>query len=235
MSLLKKTVIGALGGLAAVCVKFLGQDYLFVVDNAANLDPDTITSMVVGYGILTPILMFLGGLCGALCDETSPLKVLAIGIAAPAMITTYAGGTKTEEDSKTDLNSFNLKIIGTAFAEEEPSSTVIKEKTVIDKVTDGVKFFFGYGKKIKQYWVIVGSYTDEKEAEKFANLINQKDKSLKAFVGLKIPPNKYYPVIVGGYSGYLPYSTAEQLRQKALELDIINDAYLSPGAKRIPE
>ena len=38
----EKVLIGALGGLAAVCVKFLGQDYSTLVEQGANLSADQI-------------------------------------------------------------------------------------------------------------------------------------------------------------------------------------------------
>ena len=69
MSNLEKAVLGALGGLSAVLVKFLGQDYANVVAHAANLSADQLLAYQVGYGLITPILMFLGGFVAWLSDE----------------------------------------------------------------------------------------------------------------------------------------------------------------------
>jgi len=220
----ERAIIGGLGGLAAVCVKFLGQDYYIVAKQAANLTGSQITSYIIGYSILTPILIFLGSLLSWVSDEKNRLKLLAIGVAAPALITTWAGGIKT--DSQIALNSI---VIDSAYAAEVDSQTTSQERSFGSKIVDGVKIFFGVGKEIERYWVIVGSFKDRKEAQEYADLINQKRDDLNAFVGIKVPPNQYYPVIVGHYA---PLSEAKVVKEKALKLDIIKDAYLSSGAKR---
>ena len=77
--------------------------------------------------------------------------------------------------------------------------------------------------------MIVGSYKDKTRARVFADKINDEDESLQAFVGIKVPPNDYYPVIVGEYS---LLSTAKALKEKALKTEVISDAFLSVGAIR---
>lgn len=77
--------------------------------------------------------------------------------------------------------------------------------------------------------VIVGSFKDRVEAQRYADRVNQADSTLNAWIGVKVPPNDYYPVIVGGYS-YL--SEARALRERALATNVVKDAYLSEGAKR---
>src|SRR5574341_507180 len=99
MTTIEKVAIGALGGLAAVCVKFLGQDYHYVVTQASNLARDRVNDLIIGYSVLTPILVFLGGLLTWASDETKRLKLLAIAVSAPALITTWAGGSKPESSS----------------------------------------------------------------------------------------------------------------------------------------
>ena len=220
----ERAIIGALGGLAAVCVKFLGQDYYTVIKQAVDLTSDQITAFMIGYLILTPILVFLGSLLSWVSDEGNRLKLLAIGVAAPALITTWAGGIKT--DSQIDLVSLK---VDSAYASDNISQDASGRKSFGTKIADGVKIFFGVGKEVKRYWVIVGSYKDRKKAKAFADLINQKKDKLDAFVGPRIPPNQYYPVIVGRYA---PLSEARLIQAEALKLDIIKEAYLSSGPER---
>src|SRR5215210_3442260 len=99
----EKIVLGALGGLAAVLTKFLGQDYANIVEHASNLTDAQIESYKVGYIILTPILMFLGALVAWASDERKRFKLIALAIAAPALITTWAGGTKGQKLASFDL------------------------------------------------------------------------------------------------------------------------------------
>jgi hypothetical protein len=232
MNGLEKAVLGALGGFSAVVVKFLGQDYQTVVNNLSNLTADQILNYQIAYGLLTPLLMFLGGFMAWISDETKRMKVVALAIAAPAMVTTWAGGQKG------DLQASLPMPVSSAYAQAvdpakagipvEKPSTVTQQST-LERIQSGVGVFFGYGKEPKKYWVIVGSYKDRSQAEQFAGKINAEDPSLNAWIGAKVPPNDYWPVIVGTYS-YL--SEAKSLQQRALATQSITDAYLSSGAQR---
>lgn len=232
MSDFEKIIIGALGGLSAVLVKFLGQDYANVVAHAANLTPDQLLSYKIGYGLLTPILMFLGAFVAWTSDEEKRIKLVALAIAAPAMITTWSGGSETEITTAS-VDYF----VSSAYAESIPETGFTKsvepdentDKSILERIEDGVGIFFGYGKQPKRYWVIVGSFKETNSAMEFADKINAENSGLNAWVGAKIPPNEYYPVIVGNYN---LLSVAKVLREKALATNTIKDAYLSPGAKR---
>ncbi len=217
----EKIMIGALGGLSAVMVKFLGQDYQLVVDNAANLTEDQIIGFMVGYGLLTPILMFLGGFVAWSAEEDRRLKLVALAVAAPAMITTWSGGNVPDNQAM-QLNPMSF-FVSSAYAAEEETQT--KEKSTLDRIQQGVGIFFGYGKVPKTYWVIVGSYQEREQAQTFADRINADNKTLQAWVGIRTANNNYYPVIVG-HAELL--SEAKALRTKALESTLIKDAYLSP-------
>lgn len=232
MSNIERIIIGLLGGLSAVLVKFLGQDYDIVVKQAADLTQQQLLSFKVGYGLLTPILMFLGAFVAWISDENKRVKLAALAIAAPAMITTWSGGTKPEVSISMDFE------VSSAYAQSSESEPVFGEpikheekpdKTTLEKVKDGIGIFFGYGKERKRYWVIVGSYKSKKDAQQFAKQINAEDATLEAWVGIRVAPNPYYPVIVGDYS-FL--SDAKALKTKALATESVKDAYLSPGAKR---
>lgn len=235
MSKWEKLVLGCAGGLAAVAVKFLGQDYDFLVENIPSLPEGMKTSLIFGYAILTPILVFLGGLVAWVSDEAKRMKLLALAVAAPALITTWSGGVKVDE-IRTSSNFF----INSAYADEKidkdktgykvlDESILTKEKTTTTRIKEGVGLFFGYGKVQQRYWVIVGSYKKKQDARDFVDKINEEDGSLQAFVGIKVPPNEYYPVIVGEYSSL---AEAQKLRDQALKTEAITDAFLSVGAVR---
>jgi hypothetical protein len=232
MSNIGKAVMGALGGLSAVLVKFLGQDYANVVAHASNLSADQLISYKVGYGLLTPILMFLGAFVAWLSDEEKRIKVVALAVAAPALITTWSGGYKTDSYALNDL-LVTTSLAQTADSVKKKISPVnpdaITEKSTWQQIQSGVGAFFGYGKEPQRYWVIVGSFKDKDAAQQFADKINTEDKTLNAWVGLKLPGNDYYPVIVGDY---VFLSEAKVLKRRALSTKSIKNAYFSIGQRR---
>ena len=231
MSGLEKAILGALGGLSAVLVKFLGQDYANVVAHAANLSADQLLAYQVGYGLITPILMFLGAFVAWLSDEQKRIKVVALAVAAPALITTWSGGNKP------DTLAVNDVFIASAYAQPAPAQPMIDpaypdaptQQSTWQKIESGVGTFFGYGKEPQRYWVIVGSYKEREAAQQFAERVNAEAPSLNAWVGLKLPGNDYYPVIVGDHA---LLSEAKQLRERALATRTVKDAYLSTGERR---
>ncbi|HYD80903.1 MAG TPA: SPOR domain-containing protein [Paucimonas sp.] len=233
MSSIEKAILGALGGFSAVLVKFLGQDYAHVVAHASNLTADQLLAYQVGYGLLTPILMFLGGFVAWISDERKRIKIVALAVAAPAMITTWSGGHKVDSVAAA-LPGF---LIPTAHAQPaDPRQApplrnpdAVTQKGTLQRIKEGVGVFFGYGGEPKKYWVIVGSFKDRDAAQRFADQVNAEDKTLNAWVGVTTPGNDYYPVIVGDYA-YL--SQAKDLRQRALATASVKEAYLSTGERR---
>jgi hypothetical protein len=234
MSNAEKALLGALGGFSAVLVKFLGQDYADIVAHASNLTADQLLAYKIGYGILTPILMFLGAFIAWISDEQKRAKIVALAVAAPALITTWSGGSQNVESTI----AFHGLLVPSVYAQSRDAAKenikvetpdVITEKSTLQQIQNGIGVFFGYGKQPPKYWVIVGSYKDREAAQQFANKVNAEDKTLNAWIGLKIPPNDYYPVIVGDYSSL---SEARELRRKALAIKFIKEAYFSTGARR---
>lgn len=219
MSGFERVTIGVLGGLAALLSKFLAQDYVYVVSNFTKLTDDQITSYVIGYSFLTPILLFLGGLVAGLSDETRKYKLLALGIAAPAIITTWAGGEKMGGISQAALTP-----VGSAYAQYvgPPEKEQQENKSVLGEVKDGIAIFFGFGREIKKYWVVVGSFKERTEAQKLADRINSESADLNAFVGLR--GKEYWPVIVGQLS---PRHEALRIKEMALKLRSVTEAFLS--------
>jgi hypothetical protein len=230
MSNLEKISIGALGGLSAVLVKFLGQDYATVVAQAANLSADQVLAYQVGYGLLTPILMFLGALVAWVSEERKRIKLMALAIAAPAMITTWSGGQKEAPGG-----SAAISIISNAVAQRRDADgmqparpDVVTEKNLGGRVRDGVAAFFGYGKAPARYWVVVGAFANRAAAQQHADRINQRNPELAARVAAWTSIDGAVPVIVGHYS---LLSDAQALRAQALATGIIQEArlYRTPG------
>ena len=87
----QRILIGVLGGLAATITKFLGQDFERVFTDA-GVNLINATNALYGYTFLSLVLAFLGGLCAWAVSERHRVKLLAIAVAAPAIITTYTGG-----------------------------------------------------------------------------------------------------------------------------------------------
>lgn len=235
MSKTEKIAIGALGGLCAVLVKFLGQDYNFVIEQAANLTPEQVSCYKIGYGIITPILMFLGAFVAWISDETKRIKIAALAVAAPAMITTWSGGVKSDVQPMQPIGGFIITAAhaqqsGAQRAENVENIEFQKQETDnITKIKKGIAIFFGYDKAPKRYWVVVGNYNEKHFAQEFANRINAEDSTINAWVGAKMPPHHVFPVVVGNYC---LYSDAIKLKEKALSLETIAWANLSQDVQR---
>lgn len=180
MSVIEKIILGALGGLAAVAVKFLGQDYSTFATHSADLTANQILNYKVGYALLTPILMFLGALVASITEEQKRMKVLAIAVAAPALITTWSGGTKTGS-----YVSFNLTPSAYAqpadVSQEGPEGATpdaTNKESTWQQIKGGIGTFFGYDKQPRRYWVVVGSFKDRTDAQRLADKVNQENSTL---------------------------------------------------------
>lgn len=231
----QKITLGALGGLSAVLAKFLGQDYPTVVAHAANFTADELIEIKIGYGLLTPILVFLGAFIAWLSDERRRMKIVALAVAAPALITTWSGGQG--KSSPPVLSSVPPSIISSAYAQSPETAKhglppahpdELANKSTWERIENGVAAFFGYGKQPRHYTVVVGSFIDQRAALDFAEQVNQEAPSLKAHVGARLQDAGYYPVIVGNP---LPLGDARELKARALATQTIKDAYLSVGGE----
>jgi hypothetical protein len=227
----ERCFIGGLGGTSAAVVKFLGQDYASLV--AGRFNPDQVDLLLIGYIVLVPLLLFLGASLAAVSYEDNRIKLLAIGVAAPALITTFAGGEKS-------LRLTDLSPMAAAYAADSPSKQA-NDEGLPGKIVRGLGFALGVGRAPQRYWVVVGSFQNRETAEDFSRTIDfelKEQPSLAnqgAFVGIQNPTSKVYPVIVGAYS---PYAEAERLRTQVTALPTIrtliaqnksNTPYLSTG------
>lgn len=226
MSDLGRFIVGCLGGLAAALSKVLALDTekLAVLFYAA--EAMAVNDLRVTIFIFTPILILLGGIVGWVSGESHRLKLLAIGCSAPAVLAPWTTG---QLDSAAGPLVASIGITP-AYAQTEQISPKSND------FATGLSVLLGITSVEQQrYWVIVGSEPDLEQAKAFAAAINAADPDLDAFVGARMPGNENYAVIVGGTDAYLPYSAAEALRKKAIELPIIrSDAYLSIFPDRNP-
>lgn len=207
-------LVGCLGGLAAVISKYLGQDhayYLRLLD--LGNQQIKIDNLWLGYKIMSPSLVFLGALMAWASYENHRVKLLAIAVAAPALITTWAGGA-------TSATKFAFDFVSPALAAD--ASVEVGEKV---SVGNGLKLFFGIGKDEERYHVVAGSYKNKTDAALVAEKIIKKDPTLPVFVGERRPNNEFYPVIVGGYSSY---SDAAKIKDKIKDLNLTPEPYLTP-------
>jgi hypothetical protein len=163
--------------------------------------------------IMAPMLLFLGAFVAWISYESHRVKLAAIAVSAPALITTWAGGA-------TSVTKFSLDFIPSAYAAENVT------RADGPSIVDGVKLFFGVGKDDSRYHVIVGSFKSTDEAASLVKKVKSEDPTLNVYVGARAPGNDHYPVVVGDY---LPYPEALKLKDKVLKFNSVEDAYLSPG------
>jgi hypothetical protein len=208
-----RCIIGAFGGLAAVASKYLGQDHSYYLRMLDLGNQSKIDNLWIGYYIMAPLLLFLGALVAWASYENHRLKLLAIAVAAPALITTWAGGA-------TSVTKFAFSFIDQASAQTQMQNAVVKPG-----LGDGIKLWFGIGRDEQKYRVVVGSFKKPEDALLAATKINKTAPDLKAFVGEKAPGNDYYAVVI---SDFLTYPDAKKVLERASKIDAVDDAYLSP-------
>lgn len=170
--------------------------------------------MVLAYEIMVPALMFLGALIAWASYENHRMKLLAIAVAAPALITTWAGGA-------TAATKFAFGIVDTAVAGDETGTATDNQVSV----GNALKLFFGIGKDEERYRVVVGSFKDKSDAAIFADKIRKTNPGVEVYVSERRGENEFFPVIVGGYASY---PEASNLRSKIRDATGIRDVFLSP-------
>ncbi len=208
MNSISRVTIGIVGGLVAASSKILALDAekLAVLFEQGNIDE--INSLKVTIFVVTPILLFLGGVIAWATSEESRIKLLAIGCAAPAIIAPWTA--QAPFDVTAAVSSAHFGLTSTAYAQNTAQRSSSRTVT-------GLKVLFGIADpNAQKYWVIVGSHANLKQAEKQAKVLNAADPGLRAFVGQREPGNTKYPVIIGGPNGYLPLAAANKLKARAM-------------------
>jgi hypothetical protein len=201
-----------LGGLAAVASKYLGQDHAYFLRLLDLGDQVKIANLLFGYEIMAPFLIFLGGLVGWASYENHRIKLLAIAVAAPALITTWAGGATT-------ATKFALDVISPALA--QGTSTDVQGGP---SAIEGIKLFFGIGKDEERYRVVAGTFKDQSLAQAKAEAIRKFQPAWNAHVLQPKVGADQWAVVVGGY---LPYPEAKRLKASILGAKLTDDAFLT--------
>lgn len=247
-------LVGGIGGLAAICTKYLGQDHHFVVSALAVDNTDAVLTMAIGYAIIGPILIFLGAVFGWASGEQNKIKLLALGISAPALVTTYAGGQSMFDtrvaaeirsiESAPSFASGSTSLLGQmspvtpvhAGMVRSPSPALQADGAgtvwLAGGVKESVQLFFGVGKQQaleSHYRVIVGSHANRQAAENQARRINAENPTMSAFVGTRADGNPNYPVVLVAEA--LPRGEANRLRSQAMQLNSVNQAFVSASPR----
>jgi hypothetical protein len=109
--------IGGGGALLPLLVTLLAVDIGPLIDNAPHLTIGT----YVGAAIRYLVLFTIGGIVAALnSDEVQPIKLVQLGIAAPALISTYVNAQPPKplsvQTAATHSRMFSLDVISSARA-----------------------------------------------------------------------------------------------------------------------
>ncbi len=226
-----RVLIGILGGLAAAMTKYIGQDHAMIFPGDGAFDANRAFVALAGYCVLMVILGFIGALCAwASSDETNRLKLLAIAVAAPSMITTFLGGEVDRDQDAWLLTSPIISVstfISPAQAQEidpNPLTKQYEKPGLWDYVSSG----WGFVSRTKEppAWVIVGSFADKSSAERYASEIAAEDPGLAPYIGFKT--NGVYPVLVGGITNR---TDAPKILERANQIEAVRnaDAFVSSG------
>lgn len=231
---LYRIAVGGLGGIAAACVKYLSQHQEKVLFLFENDQMPKALPILYALLILAAVLFFLGGLIGWVSNETNGLKLLALGISAPALFTTWSAPQEKPTSGEVDKvkTESRLELIQPVHAAASSAPAMLISAAGDSHgltVLDGIKEVLGWETISLNYWVVAGSYLSKEVAEKRAKEINDEDPTMKAFVGKQRPGNKYFPVIVGEFTSR---DEAEKLLARALKLESVAKAYLSDYADR---
>jgi hypothetical protein len=113
----RRLLWGVAGGLLAVISKYLAQDhdrYILFMETAQTAK---LWGMGASYLILLVGLCVMGGIIAAATPESSRLKLLAIAVSAPAMVTTWTGGGGAKQVAT------YLSPVSVAYAQETKQAT----------------------------------------------------------------------------------------------------------------
>lgn len=204
MTFWKRFWIGGGGALLPLLITLLAVDIAGLVDN-----PGQVTlGIAVGTTIRYVVLFLLGGLVAGLnADETKPIKLVQLGIGAPAIIASLINAQVPGPVKKAEIE---LNWIGSAVAAEVPKSAMLGAPLV------QIQGFFGdvisgatssIPKAVQRdtqrrdesgWYVIIGSFKSKEDAQRKADQVNAKfSGKYNAQVGDIYKSNTSYPVYIG--------------------------------------
>ena len=225
----QRIIAGGLGALVPVVLS------LIVVDLETLRLEFTLLS-VLSYALRAAGLFFLGALVGwAHKKEHDAFKVLQLGMAAPALLTTLINANRvsvpqTPQTAPTQASTLWFPgVIQSAYAQPPtptaaatPQTPTIRQykypaETPAQQIKRGL-----FGVTAKNVWyVVVASHLKAQDAETEAAQVRA-----KGFVAQVYAPygtNPYYSVIIGAN---LTQSDAQKLRTQAIQAGLPKDTYL---------
>ena len=131
MSSCQRFAIGGVGGLLPLLVSFVSFDPATVITYLGALP----LGIYVGYAIKTFVLFALGGTVAVLSDSRTPWTLVQLGIAAPALITSFINGAAVSGPTR-HANS-SIAVISSAYATEAFGETPIISAGFLGDVVRG--------------------------------------------------------------------------------------------------
>ena len=131
MSRLAAFSLGALGGLLPILVSVLTVDLAPIIDDHSALT----LGNYLGYGIRVIVLIVLGGTMALLNGEvTQPFSIVQLGIAAPALVTSFINGASP---SAAPAHAF-FSVVSSANAQETRAPGIQMAGTLFDHISAGL-------------------------------------------------------------------------------------------------
>jgi hypothetical protein len=206
---------GAWGGSASSLAQFIGTNLTDTVGAGFDAEYVFVMKSLTVFGIATIFLGLLGATVSRFMQMRTkdPFTLFLAGASATAILTMAFPAIKPL------IKRVDLFPISEARA-DDPCS--YRSNFTVGK---GLKSFFGLDDP--QYRVVVGSFKKPDDAMTLASRVNAADPTLKAVVSDPAPCNDFYAVAVGS-GEFFPTETARKVQAKALKVDAISGAYLSP-------
>lgn len=228
MSATKKILFGGLGALTPVIINLLVVDFSTVLSNQTM-------GVLVGYVVRVLVLFYLGGLVAWLhTDEVSPLKLFQLGIAAPALLTTYMNAQNTIPAKglpERPIAGIMELLVPSAHAQEKDKPANMPKSGFLDEFWYGltgaqknapVKQLPQVDDSTRKYFVVVGTRVNYDAAKVDAEAIN------KSKPGFKAEPYRAMNGLYGIGIGFdLTRNQALELRSKALAAGFPSDTYIT--------
>ena len=134
MSRLTAFSLGALGGLLPILVSLLTVDLAPIIDDHSALT----LGNYLGYGIRVFVLIVLGGTMALLNGEvTQPFSIVQLGIAAPALVTSFINGASPAAPPASPAHAF-LSVVSIANAQETGAPRIQIAGTLFDHISAGL-------------------------------------------------------------------------------------------------
>lgn len=234
MTTTKRVLFGILGALSPLVMNLLVVDF----SDASYLSDK---AKLLGLLVKIFVFMFAGALIAYFnSDETSPLKIFQLGLAAPALLTAYVNANNVQPHSSAPAplkasigapvapgvpdspqspdkpsTSFLDSIFPVAYA---ASNAPIAEKPsgFLNQFWEGLT-----GIKNRKYYVVVATEHSLESAKQRADEINRTKQGFHADAYKAL--NGLYGVGIGFD---LTYEQAVQLRKKALDAGFPHDTYI---------